>query len=75
MILLFLPNVQALATLPAGASEETGVEVGSGEHRRRNSGLVGVAQPRLVRRIRFFCAGRRLTTSPTQETTPRTALV
>lgn len=44
-----MANVQALATLPAGASVETGVEVGVTEKRRRNSGLVGVAQPRLVR--------------------------
>ena len=43
------PNVQALATLPAGASAETAVEVKVTEKRRRNNGLVGVAQPRLVR--------------------------
>ncbi len=43
------PNVQALATLPAGARVETGADVGVTEKSRRNSGLVGVAQPRLVR--------------------------
>ena len=45
------PNVQALATLPAGASVETVGDVRVTEKRRRNSGLVGVAQPRLVRRV------------------------
>jgi len=50
-----LDNVQALATLPAGASVETGVEVGVTERRRRNSGLVGVAQPRLVRLPVHLC--------------------
>ena len=42
-------NVQALATLPAGAGIATVVEVRVTKKRRRNSGLVGVAQPRLVR--------------------------
>lgn len=46
---IILPNVQALATLPAGASVETGVEVESNGNFRRNRWLVGVAQPRLVR--------------------------
>jgi hypothetical protein len=46
-----LANVQALATLPAGASVETVVDVEVAEKRRRNNGLVGVAQPRLVRRF------------------------
>jgi hypothetical protein len=45
----FRANVQALAPLPARASVETRVKVGATERHRRNSGLVGVAQPRLVR--------------------------
>lgn len=44
----FLQNVQALVALPARVRVETVVEVRVTEKRRRNSGLVGVAQPRLV---------------------------
>jgi hypothetical protein len=49
-IFISLQNVQALATLPAGASVETAVEVLVTRKLRRNGELVGVAQPRLVRR-------------------------
>jgi hypothetical protein len=49
MYLYFLQNVHALATLPARASVEMVGEFRTAEKLRRNSGLVGVAQPRLVR--------------------------